>query len=89
MVEKLGMMKVESFDQKTVSILAIFRIENSSIFYMQDEAPCHLMARTIEELRWVGITSIEWPPFSTDLSPIENVWNMIKNSSIIITQSLT
>ncbi|KAI0991639.1 hypothetical protein K3495_g16548 [Podosphaera aphanis] len=45
---------------------------------MQDNAP-QKAAHTPRELSERKITPIEWPPYSSDLNPIENVWNMIKN----------
>ncbi|KAI0993865.1 hypothetical protein K3495_g14319 [Podosphaera aphanis] len=33
----------------------------------------------MRELSERKITPIEWPPYSPDLNPIENVWNMMKN----------
>ncbi|KAI1000535.1 hypothetical protein K3495_g7657 [Podosphaera aphanis] len=46
---------------------------------MQDNAPSHKAAQTMRELSERQITPIEWPPYSLDLNPIENVWNMMKN----------
>ncbi|KAI1006439.1 hypothetical protein K3495_g1786 [Podosphaera aphanis] len=46
---------------------------------MQDNAPSHKAAQTMRELSERKITPIEWPPYSPDLKPIENVWNMMKN----------
>jgi len=33
---------------------------------------------TVTYLHEKGITLIEWPPWSPDLNPIENLWNVIK-----------
>ncbi|KAI0993849.1 hypothetical protein K3495_g14335 [Podosphaera aphanis] len=46
---------------------------------MQDNAPSQKAAQTMRELNERQITSIKWPPYSPDLNPIENVWNMMKN----------
>ena len=46
---------------------------------MQDNAPPHKAARTMEELEERQITPILWPPYSPDLNPIEAVWNWMKN----------
>ncbi|KAI0994835.1 hypothetical protein K3495_g13347 [Podosphaera aphanis] len=46
---------------------------------MQNNAPSHKAAQTMRELSKRKITPIEWPPYSPDPNPIENVWNMMKN----------
>ena len=33
---------------------------------------------TVTELRARGISTIEWPPCSPDLNPLESVWNKMK-----------
>ena len=48
------------------------------ILLIQDNAPPHSSSMTIMELRARGISTIEWPPCSPDLNPIESVWNQIK-----------
>jgi transposase len=46
---------------------------------MQDNAPCHtsrLVKRFLEE---EDIEFIDWPPYSPDLNPIENIWHWMKS----------
>lgn len=46
--------------------------------FQQDNAPCH-KARMIKEfLANCDFELLEWPPYSPDLSPIENLWAIIK-----------
>jgi hypothetical protein len=53
------------------SILA----ENISYFKFQDDnAPCH-RSRTVQN----DLPQLRWPAQSTDLSPIENIWLIMKN----------
>lgn len=49
------------------------------ISVMQDNAPPHAAARTMEETGERVITPISWPPNSPDLNPIEAVWDNMKN----------
>jgi len=61
-------------------ILPLYEEDNTYI-YQQDNAPCHTSYKTI---KFFGDNQIEvmfWPPNSPDLSPIENVWNLIKNET--------
>ena len=46
---------------------------------MQDNAPSHSAAGTIEGFRERFITPLDWPPYSPDLNPIEHVWDSMKD----------
>lgn len=45
---------------------------------MQDNAPCHRSNAVKLFLRENNIEFINWPPYSPDLNPIENLWNWVK-----------
>ncbi|KAI0998900.1 hypothetical protein K3495_g9297 [Podosphaera aphanis] len=49
------------------------------ISVMQDNAPPYVASKTIEEFQERIITTIEWPPYSPDLNPIEHVWDRMKD----------
>jgi hypothetical protein len=46
--------------------------------FMQDNAPCHKTRKVDDFLQRNGIPTLEWPPQSPDINPIENIWNIIK-----------
>ena len=51
--------------------------ENPGIF-QQDNAPCH-KARSVKNfLAQQSFSLLDWPPYSPDLSPIENLWAIVK-----------
>jgi len=45
---------------------------------MHDNAPCHTARAVKAFLREQRVKVIEWPPFSPDLNPIENIWQWMK-----------
>ena len=46
--------------------------------FQQDNAPCHNSQSTRNFLSREGVTVLSWPLNSPDLSPIENVWAIVK-----------
>lgn len=45
---------------------------------MHDNARPHVALDVIQYLNDVGITTLDWPPRSPDMNPIEHVWDMSK-----------
>ena len=52
-------------------------LDYDSIF-MQDNAPIHKAHAVTKWLEEMGIEVVDWPPYSPDLNPIKNPWNILK-----------
>src|SRR4029077_2615 len=44
-------------------------------YFLQDNDPKHMSREITTWLHNHGVTSIEFPPYSPDLNPTENLWN--------------
>ncbi len=46
----------------------------------QDNARCHTAKATTNYFKENNIKTLDWPPYSPDLNPIENIWSLIKRN---------
>lgn len=74
-----GSIDSENYCQKIVPLIDGMVSMRPWLSVMQDNAPPHAAARTMEEMGERAITPIPWPPNSPDLNPIEAVWDFMKD----------
>lgn len=71
---------IETLRQYLLPQLEIARSDfGLDMTFMQDNAPCHKAKLVRDFLEENEVPTLDWPPQSPDMNPIENIWNIVKN----------
>lgn len=69
---------VEVLEYELMNTLEYYGLEVDDIIFQHDNAPSHKAGLTQNWLNDHGFEVLEWPRYSPDLSPIENLWSQVK-----------
>lgn len=70
----------ETYCTHTVPVILGYMLQHPGLQFQQDGGPGHVAKYSIDYMaRYCGIIPVFWPAFSPDLSPIEALWNRMKD----------
>lgn len=74
-----GTITTKTYCEYTIPALLNYLFNHPGLSYQQDGGAGHNAVATLALLASWGVVPIFWPPFSPDLSPIEDIWDRLKD----------
>lgn len=56
----------------------LYSIREPGLEFMHDNSPIYTANKVKRWFQDIGISTINWPPYSPDLNPIEHAWSKLK-----------
>ena len=69
----------QSYCEHTCPVIFNYLFNHPGLSFQQDGGPGHKAQATLDYMKTWNLVPIFWPPFSPDLSPIEGIWNRLKD----------
>ena len=57
----------------------VTRLNIRAPILQEDNAPCHASKIAKDKKEALGLRTLQWPPYSPDLNPIEGLWSYWKD----------
>ena len=70
---------INILDEKCLEINKLSREYKIDWILQFDNDPKHRSKLVMEFIKMKKIKTLDWPPYSPDLSPIENIWSIMSN----------
>jgi len=83
--KKQGYSAASYIDVLESNLLGLY---DPSLLFMQDNAPIYSAKKTKEWFAEMGIRVIDWPPYSLNMNPIENLWALLKKEAFKVCPEL-
>jgi DDE superfamily endonuclease len=77
--KRWGTINQYSFSKWIIPQICDYLQAHPGLQFQQDNGPGHTSKYTHEQFQKCEIYPIFWPPYSSDLNPIEAIWNRLKD----------
>jgi hypothetical protein len=75
----LDLFRVRHLYYVAVPVIVNYLFNHPGLYFQQDGGSGHKAEETLALLKSWNVRLIFWPPFSPDLSPIEDIWDRLKD----------